>query len=221
MEKQDFKKDITNQVIKLMEKNGSNWIKGWAGDTALQMPVNPTTKNMYKGINMVRLWLAEKGTHEWATYKQWQEAGKQVKKGSKATKVIRYVQIKDKDENGQDKEPEMIIPIMKTFSVFNADQLEGYVSTGSNGKGEEFNNQSADDFIAQTEAVIKNEGASAFYSSQEDYINMPTMQSFIDTDDASAEQSYYGTLLHELTHWTGAANRLNRDQSMNEKKICI
>jgi antirestriction protein ArdC len=39
---------------------------------------------------------------------------------------------------------------------------------------------------------------------------MPSKASFIDTKTASATENFYSVLLHELTHWTGAPNRLNR-----------
>ena len=194
-----------------MEENGSNWIKSWAGGEALLMPVNGTTKKHYRGINILRLWFAEKNTNEWATYKQWQDNNKQVKKGEKATTILRYIQI---EKDGQNEELE-IIPIMKVFSVFNADQLEGYEA--KTGKGEKFNHKHTDEFIKNTKAIIKHEEQRAFYSQREDYINMPNRQDFIDTKDATAEQSYYGTLLHELTHWTGHKNRLDRKNTTAKK----
>ena len=40
---------------------------------------------------------------------------------------------------------------------------------------------------------------------------MPPKETFIDTQDATASQGYYGTLFHELTHWTGHETRCNRN----------
>ena len=39
---------------------------------------------------------------------------------------------------------------------------------------------------------------------------MPARELFIDTDTSTATESYYSTLLHELTHWTGSPERLDR-----------
>jgi antirestriction protein ArdC len=39
---------------------------------------------------------------------------------------------------------------------------------------------------------------------------MPDPDRFRAVADASATQTYYATLLHELTHWTGAPKRLDR-----------
>ncbi len=52
----------------------------------------------------------------------------------------------------------------------------------------------------------------AFYEQAGDTIGMPDIGRFRDTKTSSATECYYSTLLHELTHWTGAAHRLKRDQ---------
>jgi antirestriction protein ArdC len=46
-----------------------------------------------------------------------------------------------------------------------------------------------------------------------DYINMPAMESFVNSE------SYYGTLFHELIHSTGHASRLNRKEVTEMKGI--
>ena len=45
----------------------------------------------------------------------------------------------------------------------------------------------------------------AYYTPSSDIISIPIMDKFDD------DVSYYGTLLHELIHWTGAEDRLDRD----------
>ena len=39
---------------------------------------------------------------------------------------------------------------------------------------------------------------------------MKPKENFIDTEDANAMQGYWGTLFHELTHWTGNKKRCDR-----------
>ena len=39
---------------------------------------------------------------------------------------------------------------------------------------------------------------------------MPARSDFIGTATSSAQESYYSTLLHELTHWTSPAHRCDR-----------
>lgn len=56
---------------------------------------------------------------------------------------------------------------------------------------------------------IKHQKSQAFYESEEDYINMPKLKSFIN------HESYYATLFHELIHSTGHKDRLDRKE-LNE-----
>ena len=44
----------------------------------------------------------------------------------------------------------------------------------------------------------------------QDFINMSPLDSWKSKDDISAQDFYYSVLMHELTHWTGHKDRLNR-----------
>jgi len=50
----------------------------------------------------------------------------------------------------------------------------------------------------------------AFYSPNDDVVNIPPTRCFIDKKRQSATQAYYMVLFHELVHWTLHASRLNR-----------
>ena len=63
----------------------------------------------------------------------------------------------------------------------------------------------AEKFLHATGAKIAHGGNRAYYSLSTDAVQMPPFESFRDAD------SYYSTLAHELTHWTGSKNRLDRD----------
>ena len=75
---------------------------------------------------------------------------------------------------------------------------------------EKFNHSLAEEYVKNTGAIINHGGNRAFYQSATDQITMPPKASFIKTTDATAEQNYYGTLFHELTHWTGHKTRCDR-----------
>jgi len=62
-------------------------------------------------------------------------------------------------------------------------------------------------FIIETGAEIQSKEDRTYYSPLYNHINIPNIDSFNDTDN------YYSTLLHELSHWTGHEDRLNRDLS--------
>ena len=53
--------------------------------------------------------------------------------------------------------------------------------------------------------MIRHVQHQAYYRPSEDLINMPERYLF-----TSAEEEYYSTLFHEMTHATGHEKRLNR-----------
>jgi antirestriction protein ArdC len=46
---------------------------------------------------------------------------------------------------------------------------------------------------------------------KDDIIEMPNRERFIGSASSTSTESYYAVLLHELTHWSGASHRLNRE----------
>ncbi len=66
-------------------------------------------------------------------------------------------------------------------------------------------------FLANTGALIRHGGSSAYYAAAKDYIQMPLLDSFVD------EASYVAVLSHEMTHWTSTPARLHRDLSRYAK----
>ncbi|MEI9996387.1 MAG: zincin-like metallopeptidase domain-containing protein [Rhizomicrobium sp.] len=71
--------------------------------------------------------------------------------------------------------------------------------------------QQAEAFIEAVGARIEHGYGMAKYRSDMDRIEMPMRAWFVGTDTSSPLEAYYGVLLHELTHWTGASHRLGRD----------
>jgi antirestriction protein ArdC len=62
-----------------------------------------------------------------------------------------------------------------------------------------------DEFIRTTGAVVRHGESRAYYAAKGDFINLPLFEAFTGTEN------YYATAFHELTHWTGAKRRLDRD----------
>lgn len=50
----------------------------------------------------------------------------------------------------------------------------------------------------------------AFYSPNDDVVNIPPARCFVDKERQSATQAYYMVTFHELVHWTLHASRLDR-----------
>jgi antirestriction protein ArdC len=146
------------------------------------------------------------------TYKQAEAKGWQVKKGSKGTHIIYFKinEYENKKTGDIDK-----VPMLKRYSVFNGDQIEGFIPCREPvAEVETFDNC---DLVEATleahEITIKHGGDTAFFSPKMDFIQMPMKQDFISTDEENNQQTYYSTLLHEVTHWTGHKKRLDRDFS--------
>lgn len=199
---------ITNAIIASLESGNIPWIKPWKASNTVNynVPHNVISKKSYRGIN--RLYLScmmNYTSNTWGTFKQWKSIGASVRKGEKGTEVVYFQPIvvkSAKNENEEDK----VFPLLKTYYVFNADQVEGYVAPVVELSEEEkmANNQQVNAFIESVGANIRHGGDEAYFSPSLDYIQMPVVSSFI------SEDAYYGVLFHELTHWTGHKTRLDR-----------
>jgi antirestriction protein ArdC len=84
--------------------------------------------------------------------------------------------------------------------------VRGRASPGATDeKAPELRNSELVAFLERTAARVKHGRDMAFYSSVADNIQIPTPTAFV------SEENYWSTMLHELTHWTGHASRLDRD----------
>lgn len=216
MKTQEILEQIQDKIVDLMKTEGTDWHKPWTSKPA---PINHLTKKPYRGMNNFWLSVQDHKSYEWGTFKQWSEKGYQIKKGSKATRVV-FCELKEKKEEWL-KDDELILYkatgklpkyfLWKNYAVFNGDQVEDFISTiPVNTHSTELTQNKKKDvefFIANTEAVINYGQNSAFYSPLSDHIGMPSLEMF-DTD-----VDYFSTLLHELTHWTGHKDRCDRDQT--------
>ena len=216
MKTQEILEQIQDKIVDLMKTEGTDWHKPWTSKPA---PINHISKKPYRGMNNFWLSVQDFRSHEWATFKQWSEKGYQIKKGSKASRVV-FCEVKDKKPEWL-KDDELALYkatgklpkyfLWKNYAVFNGDQVEDFVSTMPvNTHSTELTEAKKKDiefFIANTKAVIDYGQNSAFYSPLTDHIGMPSLEMF-DTD-----VDYFSTLLHELTHWTGHKDRCDRDQT--------
>ena len=208
--KKDRYQIITDTVIEQMENLGSDWLKSWSTN-AMSGHHNVISKKAYQGTNtfLTAISSYKNGfqSNQWATYKQWQSKGHTVKKGSKGTDIIFFDKIKIEDAETKE---EKFIPLLKGFSIFNADQIEDYWCGSAIPEKPTFKHELTEQLVTNSQAIIKHGGSRAFYTSEADFIQMPQKTDFKDVDGSNAMQNYYSTLLHELTHWTGHTSRLDR-----------
>lgn len=179
------------------------------------MPVNALTKNGYNGVNVVSLWVAAEirrySAPVWATYRQWQELGAQVRKDEKSSLVIFYKEYEtEADPQIQDDDGKR--RFARASYVFNAAQVDGFeLPSAPQPLGPIERIEAADRFVAATNARIEHGGDQAYYVPSSDHIQMPAEGLFCGSDTMSREEGYYATLVHELTHWSGAKHRLDRN----------
>jgi antirestriction protein ArdC len=88
--KRDFRQEVTNQIIEMLEKGTAPWQTPWKAGT-LRLPFNPTTDRPYRGGNALHL-MAVGERHgfndpRWLTYRQARDNGWQVRKGEKGTQI--------------------------------------------------------------------------------------------------------------------------------------
>jgi antirestriction protein ArdC len=149
----------------------------------------------------------------WMTYKQAEELGGQVKKGSKGSRIVFFSAFDKEVESADGSKETKSIPFLKTYCVFNAEQIEGlparfYPTAEESAKLPESERlQAVQAWAMATGAKITEEGARAFYRKSDDSVTMPEFSRFVSAD------AWASTLAHELTHWTGHGSRLNRDLS--------
>lgn len=214
---EQLREEITNKVVSSLEKGVSPWRMPWLSG----MPVNLVSKKHYRGINTLLLALHQEkfgfNSNVYATFNQWKDKGCMVKKRPDNLEkgddwgcgiVFYSPQKKIVVDKKTDMEKVVSFPIMRTYRVFNASQVEG--SEKVIGKFTKpivdpaLVHEEADRVIKASGAVIKN-GPQACYRREPDEIEMPPRETF-----TMGTNSYYGTMFHELAHWTGHESRLNR-----------
>ena len=200
MNSQSIAQSITDNVIKALESGVPPWVKPWHS-SGIDAPYNPVSKRYYNGINFIQLSMMPGSTHNWVTYKQAQSVGAQVRKGSKGVPVIYFSPLEVTDKVTGDSKK---IPMLKTYTVFNADQVDGLELPAPAERNMNEVIQSCEEFIKAQRARIQFGGNRAFYVPSMDYIQLPELDQFKSSAD------YYATALHELSHWTGHESRLDR-----------
>lgn len=204
--KVDVYEVVTNRIIELLEQDIVPWQKPW-NDAGI--PMNLISKRPYRGINHWLLLSLDYQRNLFLTWDQIKKLGGSVNKGEHGHIVAFWKVIKkETPANGETKEQEKNVPLLRYYKVFNIAQCNGLP-------------ESLIEPILEVEhkpieecetiinlmpdcPVIKHKEQKAFYHIVDDYINMPKKKSFKTPED------YYSTLFHELVHSTGHQKRLNR-----------
>lgn len=213
-----FEKIVTRIVDAIETGNHGEWSKPWTTIVGLSgIGINAKTTNAYQGFNqfvlMVTSALDGYPQNVWATYKQWQALGGQVRKGETGTVLVKWgktytceeCDIRGRRPCGVEGHIPRAHMWASPFIVFNVAQQDGYeLDLPDLGPApERFDD--VEEFMVSTGAAIRWVAQDrAYYSRVSDEITLPLREQF------DTPQGYYGTALHELTHWTGAETRLAR-----------
>ena len=130
--KHNIAEEITSRVLEDLEKGVMPWEKPWKQGRGLPLPVNAATKKRYRGINVFVLWdeAVKRGfsSPSWVTFNQAKALKGNVKKGEKGCGVVFYKRLaKTKSLNLSDEVmvEQQTFWILRTYTVFNLDQVEG------------------------------------------------------------------------------------------------
>ena len=182
----------------------------------------------YNGINNLKLTFTANRLgfkdSRWATFKQAQEAGAKIKKGAKGVhiefwqyakpimevnpKTGKKEQVYVIDEETGKKVPayaELEHPIVKSYVVFNAEQMEGIAPEKITRMSHDETNEAMENMIKNSEApVIFDQISTNYYEPSSDTIHVIPKEHFKSSD------AFYATVSHEIAHSTGSEKRLNR-----------
>lgn len=217
----EIQKHITDRIIDGLKNGVVPWRKTWRPDKNSGPPANVISRRPYSGINPILLDLVAMSraytSRHWATYEQWQSLGAQVQKrpadckpGQWSTQVVFYKQVKKtRVENGEEKSESY--PLMRFYTVFNIDQVDGAsvdhlrASTEPTPEPLHPDYAAAKEAIAATGADIRFGCDRAFYMrprgefphhTEGDFIQMPHPGQFV------AQKEFISTSFHELVHWS-------------------
>lgn len=209
----DVYQSVTNKIIEALETGTPPWVHPWHSGAGDWRPANLSSGRRYSGVNVLLLNMTAMesgyGINRWLTYSQARALGAHVRKGEQGAEVVFFkmheVGAGPSEAGGPD--DRKIIPLLRSFTVFNADQIDDLPTALMPAPvvvHEWQACEAAEVILASSGANIRHGGTKAFYSPAEDRIQLPDRSAF------ATATGYYQVALHELTHWTSAESRCNR-----------
>ncbi|HEU5116864.1 MAG TPA: zincin-like metallopeptidase domain-containing protein [Isosphaeraceae bacterium] len=212
---------VINIVDALKNSDLPPWRMPWATHSnGRGLPANAISKRAYSGINPLLLTLHARRhrfrSRYWATFRQWADRGASVMPrpadvppGAWGCQIVLFKPItKTEIDKKTGEERERAFPILRTFTVFNADQVYGAeefqvtdLIVNDNFVGYE----PAETALSAYPADVRHGGDQAYYNLTHDYIQLPEKHRFAE------EREYYATAFHEAAHhsesrlgWSGS-----------------
>lgn len=210
--REQYDKLVNNFVEQLEKGDIGSWKKSWSKP----MPRSAISQNHYTGINILSLMNDEYASNYWITKNQIDNLGGTIKEEhlEKARDIFFLKDVIKKEETtnketGEVEEIDKKYTVLKSYKVFNTDAVEGINFNFEN----EVKNQNQK--IEEIENFVKNLNVKMLYGepacSSDGTVFMPRIENFKSSED------YYNTLFHELTHFSGTTEKLNRHNEIWSK----
>lgn len=208
----DIYSTITAELTAAIDAGAGNWRMPWHHDGGTVMRPMSSVGRAYTGINRLVLWASaeahgfQSGT--WATYRQWNDIGAQVRRGETGTHVILWKkQERDEstsaDSDGEDRGARFFA---RSFVVFNQSQVDGAPErTQASVRPIGETAASAKLFLESVGVPVHYGPWDAYFRPDQDRVYMPDREAF------DSDEGFISTLGHEIVHSTGSAQRLARE----------
>lgn len=212
---------VAAQLIAAIEAGEATgeWQKPWQAITMRQR--NPLSGSTYHGINPIILSFMqiERGYERplWVTFNQVRDAGGRLKDAKgQGIRLVHFRRFLSCDTHGKGKWKSVKSeccgnmrsrPGASTFVVFNVALVEGieFPDDAKIVRTEHERIEAAEAFVAALGVDVRYvDQDRAFYTPSRDAITMPSADLFHD------QRGLYGTLFHEIVHWSGHESRTNR-----------
>lgn len=197
---------VTGKILEALERGVIPWQRPWS----LAGGHRNIEGRPYTGVNPILLEIAaEEAGYEqpaWATYKQAQKHGGQVRKDEKGSLITFYkVWNKINEETGEEEQRFTL----RYYKVWNVAQIDGLdwqpaepVAPGADplAAGEEII-----DGMPNAPKITVKQSDRAFYRPSTDSVTLPALSQY------EEPEAFYRTAFHELVHSTGHKSRLDRN----------
>ena len=205
---------VFENIIKGLRDNNGEFVKEWLSTVNVSRHFNVRSNVEYKSFHswMFLSIISQAYGYKnnlWATKRQWQELGCELKEDAKPAPVFHFFKVDHEPEFEQEEQQQTESSFGRKISiVYNADGVIGF-------DGESYAETKVKELpllerrINQLDIHIEHtdDEREAAYHYIKDFITMPNKELFKAKDSTKA---YYATLLHEMVHWTGHEKRCKR-----------
>ena len=222
-----IEEEIADRIIALLDDGQlPPWEKGWS-NSPNGIPLNAISMKPYRGINrwLTTLTQMTQGYQDprWLTLHQANTLGGGIRTGEKSTRIVLWKRVTrrrtqddqeplDQGNTRDSQERQRTYTLLRTYSVFNAEQTREGTLPPLPEPEETHQHQpldAADLIIASMPSPpgiqhYRNANHPPHYQPTNDIVRVP------DQDRYQRVEDYYNTVFHELTHATGHPQRLHR-----------